>query len=138
MNGWLRWAVSHGVPWALVKRGTPKKADALTGQTGWTCPDVSSTSNCELTPWRTNCVDAATAMSGGLQPGPKYEQVVAEDCWPLKLALALLDPAVFTFVLSLRGAAARLDAELRTTVSLPYLFNRGSCRLSLPEAVADA
>jgi hypothetical protein len=26
-------------------------------------------------------------MSGGLQPWPKYEQVVAEDCWPMKLAL---------------------------------------------------
>jgi hypothetical protein len=26
-------------------------------------------------------------MSGGLQPGPKYEQVVAEPCWPMKLAL---------------------------------------------------
>lgn len=27
------------------------------------------------------------AMSGGLQPWPKYEQVVAEPCWPMKLSL---------------------------------------------------
>ena len=34
-------------------------------------------------------------MSGGLQPDPtKYEQVVAEDCWPMKLALAEGVPAL--------------------------------------------
>ena len=38
-------------------------------------------------------MDAAMAMSGGLQPGPKYEQVVADDCWPMKLALALVPPS---------------------------------------------
>jgi hypothetical protein len=83
-------------------------------------------------------------MSGGLQPGPKYEQVVAEDCWPMKLALALLArldvPAAeaAAFVLSLTGPAERLCAEVRTAESWPCLFRRGSCRLSLLDDVDDA
>jgi hypothetical protein len=28
-------------------------------------------------------------MSGGLHPCPKYEQVVADDCWPIKLSTGL-------------------------------------------------
>jgi hypothetical protein len=34
-------------------------------------------------------------MSGGLQPDPtKYEHVVADDCWPMKLALGEGVPAL--------------------------------------------
>src|SRR5260370_12983511 len=100
--------------------GTPKKAWALTGHPGWTFPDVSSTSNCVLTPWRTKLVDAARPMSGGLQPGPKEEQVVADDDWPMKLALALLPPSSVldagesALVLSLCGASFASDAEAST------------------------
>ena len=28
-------------------------------------------------------------MSGGLHPWPKYEQVVADDCWPMKLEVVM-------------------------------------------------
>jgi hypothetical protein len=48
-------------------------------------PDVSRTSHEVLTPWSTKLGDAASAMSGGLQPWAKYEQVVAEPCCPMKL-----------------------------------------------------
>src|SRR5215831_17280279 len=84
MKGWLLWAVSHGVPSAFVTLGTPKKFCALTGPET-TRPDVSRTSHELLTPWSTKLGDAASAMSGGLQPWAKYEQVVAEPCCPMKL-----------------------------------------------------
>ena len=94
MKGWLWCAVSHGVPSELVTFGIPKNRCALTGQPRCTVPLGLSTSNCVLTPWRTNCGDAATAMSGGLQPCPKYEHVVADDCCPIKLSAGLGVPVV--------------------------------------------
>ena len=61
---------------------------------------------------------------------------MAEDCWPMKLAE--LEAAESVFVLSLRGAAERLLAELRTTESEPCLFRRGSWRLSLLDGFDEA
>ena len=79
---------------------------------------------------------------------------MAEDCWPMKLALGLLpvaadvltrgdtldelDAVESAFVLSLRGAAERLFAELRTTESEPCLFRRGSWRLSMLDDLDEA
>src|SRR5260370_33119213 len=93
-NGWLLCAVSHGAPAALVTFGTPKKVAALAGQPGCTLPAVSSTSHCVLTPWSTNWDEAPNAMSGGLHPFAKYEQVAGDACWPMKLALAAGVPAL--------------------------------------------
>ena len=72
---------------------------------------------------------------------------MAEDCWPMKLALALvpspaallgvasldgLDVVESEIVLSLSGAAELLDVELRLAAPWPCLFKRASCRLSPP------
>src|SRR5579859_4043299 len=80
MNGWFPLPGSQ----LFGSLATPKKVCALTGPET-TLPDVSTTSHEELTPWSTKLGDAASAMSGGLQPWAKYEQVVAEPCCPMKL-----------------------------------------------------
>src|SRR5258708_36552690 len=87
IRGWLPLATSHGVPSALVTRGTPKNCLALTGHPGLTLPEVSSTSNDVLTPCRTSLGDAASAMSGGLQPCGKIVQILFDPGMPMALAL---------------------------------------------------
>src|ERR1700686_1184390 len=85
-NGWLLCAVSQAAA-PMVTFGTLKKRWAETGHPDSTTPVVLSTSHWVLTPWTTNVGEAAKAMSGGLQPCAKYEQVVLEPCWPMKLEL---------------------------------------------------
>src|SRR5260370_38445903 len=93
-NGWLLCAVSHGAPAALVAFGPRKKVAALAGHRGCTLPAVSSISHWVFTPCRTNWDEAPSAMSGGLHPFAKYEQVAGDACWPMKLALAAGVPAL--------------------------------------------
>src|SRR5258708_38209695 len=112
IRGWLPLATSHGVPSALVTRGTPKNCLALTGHPGLTLPEVSSTSNDVLTPCRTSLGDAASAMSGGLQRGGKIVQVLFDPCIPMALVLSggteLAFDVVVATVLSLVGASPAL------------------------------